>query len=478
MSIRLTSLYIVVAILLAYAWKDWFKSICGLILLMAIMHHEDMPHEMFGIQGLNVWNILFLGIFLAWVASRRREGLTWDMPWHINVLLLMYLGVILVGFLRALLDRSYTEDYPVKSLISEELVNTVKWMLPGILLFDRCRTRRQLVMVLFCLLAMYFLLAIQVVKRFPLDAALSGDRIEQAAKICLRIGYSRVDMSTFLAGASWGILAALPLVRRKKCLVIVLLAAAGVVVFCQALTGGRAGYLAWGAIGLVLCLLKWRKYLILAPVIVILLPIVFPGPVERMLEGFGETNVAGQSTIDDYSVTSGRTAVWPYVIDRISESPIIGYGRLAMQRTGLTNQMTLEGHIGFGHPHNMYLETLLDNGILGSIPILLFWAVMIVYAGKLFRSDNCLYSAVGGLALSLMLAQLCSGVGSQHFYPEESTLGMWAAMFLSLRVYLEQARVREGVITAESSWNGKLLQQQQVAVASGYAHGITGITAR
>ena len=434
MSIRLTALYIYVAILVAYAWKDWFKSLCGLILLMAVIQHEDMPKTMFGIQGFNVWNILFLGIFLAWVASRRREGLTWDMPRHIEVLLLMYLGVILVGFLRAVLDPSAIAYYPLRKQISDQLINTIKWVLPGILLFDGCRTRRRLVMVLVCVLGMYFLIATQVVKRIPLGAVLSGDRIEQVRKICGDIGYGAVDMSTFLAGTFWGILAALPLVRQKKYKVLVL-AAAGIVALGQALTGGRAGYLAWGVTGLVLCLLKWRKYLILAPVVVILLPIVFPGPVERMLKGFGKIDVAGQSMIDDYSVTSGRTMIWPYVVDKIGESPMVGYGRIGMKRTGLADWLLLNLGEDFQHPHNMYLETLLDNGILGSIPIFLFWAMMIVYAGKSFRSNNPLYSAIGGLALSMMMAQTVAGVGSQHFYPEESKLGMWCTIFLTIRIY-------------------------------------------
>ena len=43
MSIRITVLYLVVAGLSIYAWKDWFKSLCGLILLMAVIEHEDMP---------------------------------------------------------------------------------------------------------------------------------------------------------------------------------------------------------------------------------------------------------------------------------------------------------------------------------------------------------------------------------------------------------------------------------------------------
>lgn len=473
MSIRLTALYIFVTVLSIYAWKDWFKSLCGLILLMAVIEHESMPKSILGIQGFNVWNILFLVIFLAWFVSRHHEGLTWDMPRHISVLLLMYLGVILVGVLRTALDRSHIEGYPFQRLISEELINSVKWALPGILLFDGCRTRKQVIMVIVCLLVTYFLIAVQVVRRIPPGAVLSGDAINLSRNVCSDIGYSAVDMSVFLAGAFWAILAALPLFRRKKYKAPAL-AAAGLVVFGQALTGGRAGYIAWGAIGLTLCLLKWRKYLLLAPVVVILLPIAFPGAVDRMLTGFGETDVAGQNKTDDNAVTSGRTIIWPYVIDKIGESPLIGYGRLAMSRTGLVGSIeAAHPGIGAAQPHNMYLETLLDNGILGSLPIFLFWGIVVLYSGILFRSNNRLCSAVGGLALSLILAQLFAGVGSQHFYPEESTLGMWVAMFLALRVYVEEARVRSGAINAESSWNGQLLQQQQVAVDSVYAQGIT-----
>jgi O-antigen ligase len=433
---------------------------------MAVIEHEDMPKTMFGIQGLNVWNVLFVGISLAWLAGRRREGLTWDMPRRINVLLLMYLAVILVGVLRAVLDRSNIQDYPLKSLISEELINTIKWVLPGLLLFDGCRTRRRLIMVLVCLLVMYFLIGTQVVLRLPASSVLSVETMNETRKACEDIGYGACDMSTFLAGASWGILATLPLVRRKKYKALIL-AAAGMVAFGQALTGGRAGYLAWGATGLVLCLLKWRKYLILAPVIVLLLPIVFPGVVGRMLEGLGETDVAWQSTIDDYSVTSDRTLFWPYIIDKIAESPVVGYGRLAMERTGLCYSIESE-HPGTGatHPHNMYLETLLDNGIVGSMPILLFWGILVVYAARLFRSDNRVCSAVGGLALSLMLAQLIAGIGSQHFYPEESTLGAWAGMFLAVRVYVEQALARNDAIVAEGNCDSQALQQQQAAITA------------
>jgi O-antigen ligase len=446
MSLRLTALYIMVAGLSIYAWKDWFKSLCGLILIMAVIHHEDMPSNMLGIQGFNVWNILFLMIFLAWAGSRRREGLQQDMPRYIGGMLLLYLCVVVAGVFRALVDRSHIEYYPVGALISEELINTIKWVLPGILLFDGCRTRKRVVMALACLLAMYLLLSVQVIKRVPLESALggAGERIQRIRlKTCRSIGYSAPDMSTILAGASWGMLAAVTLVRKKKYKVLVL-AAAGMIAFGQALTGGRAGYVAWGATGLVLCLLKWRKHLILIPVAVILLPMVFPGAVERMFYGFGETDVSGETVVNDYEMTSGRTLIWPHVVDKIGESPIVGHGRMAMKRTGLTQFLGREygASEAFPHPHNMYLETLLDNGILGSIPIFLFWGTMLVYSASLFRSRNALYSAVGGLTLALMLAQLFAGMGAQHFYPREGTLCVWAAMFLALRVHLEEKRAQ------------------------------------
>jgi len=457
MSIRLLALYALVAGLSIYAWKDWFKSLCGLILLMAVMGRGDMPSKLFGIQGMNPWNVLFMMIVIAWASSRSREGFAWDMPRHINVLLLLYLGVIVIGVLRVVFDRSHLGGHSFAGLISDIGINTIKWVLPGLLLFDGCRTRKRAIMALVCLLAMYSLIAVQVTRRLPPSSVLSASgNIDETRGACSDIGYSACDMSAMLAGVSWAILATLSLVHKTKHRLIGF-AGAGLVFYSQALTGGRAGYLAWAGIGLTLCFLKWRKYLILAPAAVVLLPIIFPGAAARMLEGFGQTDVTGQTATNKDAVTSGRTVFWPYVIDKIGQSPWIGYGRLAMNRTGLAQTMEAEyPGMGATQPHNMYLESLLDNGILGSLPIFMLWGVVLVHSARLFRSDNHLYSAAGGLTLSLMLAQLFAGIGSQHFYPEESTLGMWTATFLALRVHVEEKRA-QAVVRNDMAWDPHVL---------------------
>jgi len=468
---RIYALYIVVAVLAVYAWKDWFKCLCALILMMAVTEHEDMPKSMFGIQGFNMWNLLFLSVFLAWLACRRRQGLKWDMPRHVNVLLLLYLGVILVGFLRAVFDRSHLpQDMTPLSMISEELINTLKWVLPGLLLYDGCRDLKRLRWAMVSILGMYFLLVAQVIKRIPWSSALGGEigNIQRIRlKLCHSIGFSACDMSTFLAGASWAMLAAIPVVRRRKYRLL-LFGAAGVTAFGQALTGGRAGYAAWGATGLVLCLIKWRKYLILAPVVPVLLFAVFPGAAERALTGFGQTDVSGQAVTDDYLVTSGRTLIWPHVVEKIGESPLLGHGRLAMWRTGLTAFLARKYGAGerFSHPHNMYLETLLDNGIAGSIPIFLFFGLVALHSAKLFRSADPVCSAVGGFALSMVCAQLFSGVGSQHFYPRESAVGMWAAIFLMLRVHRLRERARATAIDGVSDVRLRQVRLAGVRTAS------------
>jgi len=443
---RVYALYIVVAFLVVYAWKDWFKCLCFLIVMMAFIERKDMPRSIMGIQGLNSWNILMVSIVLAWLTHRRREGLTWDAPRYFNVLLLLVLGVFLVGFGRMMLDRDSLRG-TLGTVLSDHLINPIKWVVPGVLLFDGCRTHRRLRLAVMYLFAMYVLLSVQIIRQVPLSSVVivGGDGAQGTRdKACRRIGYSAPSASAMLAGASWALVAGLPWARRKGHKAL-LLAGAGITAVGQAMTGGRAGYLAWGIVGFTLCLIRWRKSLLLAPIVPILLWIALPGVAERMLAGFGETDLAGNAVTDDFVVTSGRTQIWPHVIDKIGESPMIGYGRRAMIRTGLSRFIAQEYGDSFPHPHNMYLELLLDNGIIGAIPVLLVFVTVVVCSARLFQDPNPFCATVGGVALSLTVAQLAAGIGAQHFYPSESTLGMWVAIFLAFRVSLERSRLRNGV---------------------------------
>jgi O-antigen ligase len=462
--IRLSLLALFVSGFSLYAFRDWFKSLCALILLMAVVEHPDMPKTILGIQGLNPWNLLLLAVVAAWAKHRGEEGFKWDLPVHISAVLLLYLTVILVGFARMMTDRSYLDDSPL-SLTSEYLINTVKWVIPGILLYDGCRTRERFRLGIICVLGVYVLLGIQVIKWMPLNFAISGDSLsERSLKILVNeVGFHRVNISAMLAGATWAVFASRILGETSKQRLYILLAS-GLLVFAQALTAGRAGYVTSALVGCVLCAIKWRRYLLVAPLAVVAVLIIAPGVAERMFEGFTSGTQAVPTRVralvgdsagaNVYTITAGRNLIWPFVIDKISEAPWLGQGRLAMVRTGLASFLATELDEGFSHPHNGYLELLFDNGIIGAIPVLAFFAMVLWYSFRLFMDNrNRICVGVGGATLAFVLALLFASMGSQSFYPREGWLGMWCLIFLMFRVRVQHALVvaQAGYLQHESA---------------------------
>ena len=452
MSLRIIFCLLFVLGFSIYAWRNWFVSLCASIFLMAFLEHPDMPKNIANIQGLNPWNLLMLNVLLAWQRNRRREGLVWDMPRYLNVLAVGYLFVIVLGVVRMLFDmeplrRSDFDDVGVAWAISDCLINSVKWVLPGILLFDACRTRRRTAIALATVLCVYFLLAVQVIKHMPLSAvAANGTELSRLAnKILVRsIGYHRVNLSMMLSGASWAMLTALALAQTRRTQLLIL-AAAAAIALGQALTGGRAGYVTWGLLGTMICLLRWRKLLPVIPVTLIAVCVFLPGVRDRMLQGFGSGSGPISQEASAYEMTSGRTIAWSYVIPKIFESPLFGYGRQAMIRTGIY-QKIMEDYNGgetFPHPHNAYLEMLLDNGLFGFLIVIPMYAVIffLTYRVLMDRTDP-LFAAVGGACFSLLCALLIAAMGSQSFYPREGAVGMWAAIGLLLRVSVERQRSR------------------------------------
>lgn len=444
MSIRVTLLFLFVLGFSIYAWKNWFVSLCGAIALMAVLQHPDMPRNIGGIQGLNPWNFLILNVVLACRYRYQQDGFRWDMPSGINFLFFLYMVVIIIAALRLLVgDGRYYEMFTTGYVISEHLINCLKWVVPGILLFYGCQTRHRVYLALAVILGVYFLLAIQVVRWVPLSMATGSGDVNRATRyIQNEIGYNRVTLSMMLGGASWAILCCLVLIKDRRYQLAVF-GAALFTILGQALTGGRMGYLGWMAVGLILSLVRWRKLLLFIPVVLTLVAVFLPGVRNRMLMGLDQKqgNIIVQG--DEDAMTSGRTVAWPLVIEEIQKSPLLGYGRQAMTTTGIQRELIEDFGEPFPHPHNAYLEQLLDNGVIGFLIVMPFYVVILGRAFVLLldRYDP-LYTAAGGMVCALVLALLVGSFGGQTFYPREGSVCMWAAMGVMLRISVERARSR------------------------------------
>jgi hypothetical protein len=436
---RVLLVYLGTLALAAYAWRDWFPAACGLVLMMAGVNHPDMPHEVLGIPGLNLWNALLLAAVPAWLVGRRREALSWDMQVPVAFLLAVYVAIICVSFSRLALDPGPVTMGPA-DLFGEYFLNPLKYLVPAVMFFDGARTRSRVSLAMAAVLAVFVVFALLVLKWVPLSEAASGGELGSRAlrRLDQETGLHRTSLSVMLAGGSWALLAARSLVKTRWAS-LALAAGAFLATFAMALTGGRGGYLAWMCVGLVLCLLRWRLYLVLAPIAAAIVLSVAPGVRGRALEGI---SVGEESApIDTAELSAGRLAVWPYMIAKIGDSPVVGFGRLGYQRSGLHAFVAAEVDATFPHPHNAYIEWLLDNGWLGMVPMLILYGVVLVQSLVLFTdSRHPVFVAVGGAAFALVFAQIVGSWTGRSWYPNEETATMWAAVGLMLRVWVERAR--------------------------------------
>lgn len=421
-----------------------------------------MPRQMFGITGLNPWNVLMAMILLAWFFSRKREKLQWNMPREINILLVLYLVIVLVGFVRMAGDmdpifRFYmltnNAGMPtLEGLFKDDLVNSLKYVLPGLLLFHGCNSESRLRLGLLTILLTSLLLGLQIIKWMPIGQIADAEALSARALRVLdrSVGYHRVDLAAIMAGASWAFM-----ISKSMFTDVIkgnaMLAFGVLLILALALTGGRAGYATWVVLGLIVATLKWRKLLITMPILVVLVVVMIPAVRERMLEGFSSDSpvrISGEEDLDIASVTSGRSYVWPIVIDRIEDRPFIGYGRNGYHISGASYELIEKtGHIAreFAHPHNAYLQLLLDTGLIGAIPIFLFFGLTFRRSATLFRlKDSPLLATAGGISLVMVGGQLIASVGSQSFYPRAGVVLMWCSIGLMYAVYTRQKAVSGG----------------------------------
>lgn len=460
--IRYTAILLFFTLLCAYAFKDWFKALCVLIGMMAVIERPDMPSNMFGITGLNPWNIAMLSILCAFSIAREKRDATQAPMRFIGFLAIAYLIVVMTSTIRMLTDYSGLAGYyeilgqnmpSVKDYVVDDLFNSLKWVIPGFLVYKGTNSDERAKYVLIAIAVALLLFAVQVVKQMPLGNLVDGDALQRRAIRVLgnNIGYHRVDIAAILAAGPIIFLAFSEYARNKlaKCALV----GASLLLFVAILlTGGRTGLAACLGVGAVMGVLRWRKIAIIAPFVLVAIVLAIPAVEERIMEGMTEdsyetgTASLGVDTIDDsgrdlYAITSGRVLVWPFVIDKFKEGPILGFGRRAMLREGVTQEIVdIYGKsMVFGHPHNAYLEILIDAGIIGAVPIFVFFLIVLNLSRRLVKRTKMTIESLSAIAcLSLVLAQLIASVGAQTFYPRQGVVLMYCAIGLLLAVVARQ----------------------------------------
>jgi len=423
---RIAILTAIVISLVVYAWRDWFVSVCALVVLAALMKHPDMPTQIFGIQGVNLWNILFANVVLAWLLTRKKGNLWRVMPQWVWLAFFAYVALMMIAFLRGCGDLSNLRtDISLASFISDYLINPIKYTVVSFLLFDGAQNRRNITFGLMAVGAYALLVALMALRYIPIGTLLEvgGSSEAESAfrhRFQKEVGFHANHAALILVVGFWLIGACRSLWWRRWWLWLAGISAALFILIALALTNSRAGYCGLLGVGLIFGFLRSRALLLAVPVASIVLVTAFPNIEARLTFGFGVTDVAGEEVQDWDAISAGRTTyLWPPTLEEISKYPIIGQGRMAMLRTPVFDRICEYRGSCPEHPHNAYLEMLLDSGAIGMLIALIVFAGFPLLAFLRRCKEDPLLNATAMTGVAAAGAIAIMAITGQSFWPQQ-----------------------------------------------------------
>lgn len=417
---------------------DFRVGVILLVLLMPISASKIFPHQILGITGLNPVNMLLaatLGSYLLHALLDKTVGRFIPRP----LLLLYILPFVAAGILGSrhvgdialyfliteYVKFSDTFGY-LRDLVVKPLLLVIFALLVAAAVARMARTER----VLGPFIVSVWIMGLMVVVYF----VTSGAGLGQLARSSAREFLSPLGLHANELGRMYAIAYALLLFTwsqtKDHAVKLVLLASIVVVVSALALTFSRGGFVGFVLVSALFLISRRRigSLLVGATVAAAVLYFLPDAIYERVTAGFG---------MGANAISAGRIdRIWIPLIPDLMRSPIYGNGIGAML---WSDAVRLGRSLLVTHPHNAYLQTLLDMGLIG---LALFGAYFfhvwqgfrrLSTASDLTDSERGFYQgAAAGLVAFLLMAV---ADGSLTPAPEQAFL--WLAIGM---MYGERAR--------------------------------------
>ncbi|MGH8687878.1 MAG: O-antigen ligase family protein [Burkholderiales bacterium] len=416
----------------AFILLDFRIGVVLLILLMPISTSYLFPHEMFGIKGLNPLNLLLVGTFGSYLIGAMSDGslrrflprpLLWlyVLPIVIaGVLGSHHVGDIAPGFfIYDALDFQGTAGYVI-DVVAKPMVLVVYALLIGAAVSKSDKPEGFL---LPAWISMWVMGAIVIVY-----IARSGIGLQQLASSHEREFLSVLGLHADDLGRLYAVGYALLLFTWAEAKApgarLGLLASMGFVVFALMLTFSRGAFLAFTLVNVLFLL--WRRnwhallfFALLAAVALFALP---DAVYERVTMGFGSgLNAVSAGRID---------GLWLPLLPELLRHPVFGNGLESI----LWSEPMRRGPgvliIPVTHPHNAYLEALLDMGIVG-LALLGSYFAGIWKGFRALAADSSLSPTLRGFylgAVAGLLGLLVAYLTDSSLRPRPDQTFLWFAV--------------------------------------------------
>jgi O-antigen ligase len=441
----LTAFYLCASLLgCAFILADFRCGVVLLILLMPLSGSSTLfPHEMFGITGLNPLNLLLAGTCGSWLLYAGSGGRAARFVPRWPLLVLYVLPILVAGAIGTqhihevapiLLTRYQGLDFPNAASYLQEM------------------TFKPLLMVLFALLVAAAVARSERPVRWLLPAVLS--MFAMAAIVPVYVQESGIGLQTLASSDEREFLSALGLhandlgrLYASSCALLlftwaearglasrwVLLPVAALCLVALVLTFSRGAIVELGVISVLYVV--WRRSgrtLLFAGVAVAAVLVLAPEALFQRLE----TGEGGG--ID--AISAGRVdGLWLPLLPEVLQHPLFGNGTNSIlwseaMRAGGGQQV-----LPVTHPHNAYLQALLDSGIIGTLMLCAYFVHVLRGLWGLSK-DPRVEPALRGLfqgAAAALIGMLVSDFTDSSLAPRPEQAFLWLAIGM---MYGEYAR--------------------------------------
>jgi O-antigen ligase len=433
---ELSALYLCVSLIgCVFILRDFRVGVVLLILLLPISNSSVFPHAMLGVMGLNPANLLLIATLVSCLLHGLFDGsLRCFMP---RPLLWLYVVPILVA---GALGSRHLDEIPT-------------FLFKGLIEFDsvagyfRDHVVKPLLMVIFALLVGAAVSRSEKPEKFLVPTLisiwgmvslvvvfvfLSGASLREMASSESRQLLSPLGMHANELGRLYACAYALVLFTwaesKSPGFRLALLASMGLVMVALVLTFSRGAFL--GFILVNVLFLLWRrnaKTLILFGLLAACVLFLLPGEVyDRVTTGFGRGFGSGSNMI-----SAGRIEfIWLPLLPELPKSPIFGHGLESILWSEPMRRGAGTTILAVGHPHNAYLQALLDMGIAGLILLCAYF----VHVWRSFRAlsvDPALSPTLRGFYLGAaagLASLLISYITDSSLRPGPEQAFLWLAI--------------------------------------------------
>ena len=423
------SLYLTVSLVLCLAvLSDYRIGVVTLLLVLPIQNTVYFPHGLMGITGLNPANLLLAGTLGAFVLQGR-------LKWGFVPRPLAWLYLLPIAAAAAL---GVTQVDQVVPYFYESEV--LQWN--NVFGYLRDELVKPMLLVVLALLLGGAVSHSQKPERFILPIALSV-----CAIALLEIGYilstgmrlgslASASQREFLSlalgihanalGRLYAVAYALLLFTwwetRRPNLKLVLFVTMGLLSFALLLTFSRGAFVGFLLVNLLF--LVWRFDMKKAGLALIALAVVAALAPEQVYQRL----MVGFDTGEADAVSAGRVeGIWLPLLPEFFKSPVWGHGLLS---TTWSLPMSTETMLAVTHPHNAYLEALLDMGVIGlGLLLAYFWTVWRGF--RALGSNAWLSPEMRGFfqgAAAGLICFLVTGMAGSSLRPTPEFAYLWIAI--------------------------------------------------